>query len=161
MPIIRPSDPSTIVETTSEKEVTGATRMVRLSDTAGLSQFGAFVETLHPGARSSLRHWHATQDEFIYMLDGQVTAHEGPAATQLFPGDVACFKAGVAVGHFLQNDSGADCSYLVVGTRTPSDTITYPDHDRVLWFDDETGQESLTTLDGRPDAGSLYRAPGT
>ncbi len=159
MPIIRPADPATITETTAPGYVTGASRMVRLSDTGGLTQFGAFVETLMPGARSSLCHWHSSEDEFIYMLSGQVTLHEGPDATTLHPGEAVCFKAGVPVGHYLKNDSGAEASYLVVGTRSQADTTTYPDHDRIQHYDGAAGTHSYTTLDGTGGVGSAYGLP--
>ncbi|KJZ19708.1 cupin domain-containing protein [Loktanella sp. S4079] len=120
------------------------------SDTGGLTQFGAFVETLAPGARSSFRHWHQNEDEMIYMLNGTVTAHEGAISTALRPGDAATYRAGDPIGHYLENTSTEDASYLVIGTRARSDIITYPDHDRVLHFDRETTARKYFTTDGEP-----------
>ncbi|PUB18645.1 cupin domain-containing protein [Yoonia sediminilitoris] len=74
-----------------------------------------------PGCRSSLRHWHAQEDEFILALEGEVTLFEGSTESILHPGDAACFPASGPVGHYLENQSDTDLTYLVVGTRAPSD----------------------------------------
>ncbi len=101
-----------------------------LSDTGGLTQFGAFTETLPPGAHSSELHWHEKEDEFVYVLSGTVTLVEGDenglTATELSAGDAATFKAGVPLGHSLQNRSVDVATYLVVGTRTTNDHWHYP-----------------------------------
>jgi uncharacterized cupin superfamily protein len=103
-----------------------------LSDTGNLTQFGAFVETLTPGSKSSLLHWHSDEDELVYMLKGTVIVHEGDVRTVLSPGDAACFKAGDPVGHCLENISGEDAVYFLVGTRSGTDTVTYPGRNRRL-----------------------------
>ena len=103
----------------------GRYRAELLSDTGGLTQFGAFTETLWPGAKASRTHWHANEDEMIYVLSGTVTLIEGDTTTDLVHGDAATFKAGVATGHHLENRTQAPCRYLVVGTRSGDDTVTY------------------------------------
>lgn len=103
-----------------------------LSDAGGLTQFGAFVETLPPGSRSSHKHWHEREDEMIYVLSGTVTLIEGDAETEMQRGDAATFKAGVEIGHCLHNRSGDDASYLVIGTRAPDDVLHYADRDMKL-----------------------------
>jgi uncharacterized cupin superfamily protein len=102
-----------------------------IGDAAGLSQFGAHLERLPPRARSSLRHWHETEDELIYMLEGEVVLIED-VETTLGPGDAAAWQAGAPVGHCLENRSGADAVYLTVGTRGTRDVVHYPDHDLML-----------------------------
>lgn len=121
-----------------------------ISEPGGLTQFGAFIETLPPGSRSSIKHWHAAEDEMIYMLEGEATLHEGEATTLLRPGDAATFRAGDPVGHCLENRSAAPIRYLVVGTRAASDVVTYPDHDRVLRRDDAAGEDSWSDAAGAP-----------
>jgi uncharacterized cupin superfamily protein len=105
-----------------------------------------------------LCHWHAAEDEFVYMLQGEVTLWEGGVARVLRPGEAACFAAGVAAGHYLQNDSAAEARYLVVGTRAAADVVTYPDHDRVYQRAAD-GTARFTTLAGE-EAGSAYALPG-
>lgn len=100
-----------------------------LSDAGGLTQFGAFIETLPPGSRSSRKHWHEREDEFVYLISGTVVLHEDDKESEMRPGDAATFKAGVALGHCLENRSDAEATYLVVGTRSPDDVVHYPDHD--------------------------------
>jgi uncharacterized cupin superfamily protein len=103
-----------------------------LSDAGGLTQFGAFLETLPPGSRSSHKHWHEQEDELIYMLSGTATLHEGDTTAEMHAGDTATFKAGVALGHCLENRSDQNCTYLVVGTRAPNDVVHYADKDMRL-----------------------------
>ena len=101
-----------------------------LSDPGGLTQFGAFIEILPPGASSSFRHWHEAEDEMVVILSGEVILVEDREEV-LRPGDVAAWPAGLAIGHCLQNRSGAEARYLVIGTRGPADVIHYPDHDLI------------------------------
>lgn len=128
----------------------GPYRAELLSDTGGLTQFGCFIEVLPPGSRSSLMHWHQNEDELIHVLNGQVILHEGTTETVMQAGDTATFKAGEAVGHCLENRFDTDARYLVVGTRSMADTVTYPDHDRVLRLDRASGTRIYTTLGGEP-----------
>ncbi|MBB4953777.1 putative cupin superfamily protein [Agrobacterium vitis] len=133
MPIIRPEDAKYEQETGEGINAElGPYEARLLSDAGGLTQFGAFVETLPPGSRSSHKHWHEQEDEFIYMLSGIATLHEGDTITDMHPGDAATFKAGVALGHCLENRSTQDCTYLVVGTRSPNDVVHYADKDMLL-----------------------------
>lgn len=76
-----------------------------ISEAGGLTQFGAFIEVLQPSCRSSIKHWHSAEDEMVYVLAGEVTVVEGTSETLLHAGDAATFKAGVEVGHYLENRS--------------------------------------------------------
>ncbi|KJS09299.1 MAG: hypothetical protein VR78_16220 [Hoeflea sp. BRH_c9] len=105
----------------------GTYEALLLGDAGGLTQFGAFLETLHPGSQSSRQHWHENEDEFIYMIAGEVILLEDDRETLLVPGDAATFKAGVPVAHCLQNRSQTPASYLVVGTRAGRDVCHYRD----------------------------------
>lgn len=116
----------------AERESFGVSETRRLSDAGGLSQYGAYVQTLHPGARSSNNHWHENEDEFLYVLAGEVTVTEDGRAEVLVPGDAACWPAGVARAHHVCNRSDAPCSYLIVGTRVERDVCHYPDTGRTL-----------------------------
>lgn len=110
----------------------GTSNTVRLSTAGGLSQYGAYVQTLHPGARSSNNHWHENEDEFLYVLSGEVTVTEDGRAEVLRVGDAACWPAGVPHAHHVSNRSDAPCSYLIVGTRVARDVCHYPDTGRSL-----------------------------
>jgi uncharacterized cupin superfamily protein len=120
-----------------------------LSDTAGLTQFGAFIETLAPGSASSDRHWHEAEDEFLYLLDGTATVIENDGPHPLAPGDVCCWPAGIANGHHVQNRSDRPCSYLIVGTRAPADVVHYSDVDK-LYTRRADGTATRTRRDGSP-----------
>lgn len=102
----------------------------RLGDAAGLDQFGVNLLRLPTGAWSSQRHWHHGEDEFIWVLEGEVVLVEDEGETILRAGDCAGFKAGVQNGHKLENRSAADAVILEVGTRKPGgDHGEYPDID--------------------------------
>lgn len=108
----------------------------RLGNAVGLTQFGVNLTTLKPGAASSQRHWHAREDELIYMLSGEVVLCEDGGETVLRAGDAAGFRAGVANGHCLVNRSDRDAVFLEVGTRSPREEVDYPDIDMRLARDD-------------------------
>ncbi|QSJ19392.1 cupin domain-containing protein [Nostoc sp. UHCC 0702] len=100
----------------------------RLGNFALLNNFGVNLVTLEPGSCSALRHWHSHQDEFIYILSGELTLVTDAGAEILTPGMAAGFPAGEANGHHLVNQSSVVAVYLEVGDRTPNDQAIYPDH---------------------------------
>jgi uncharacterized cupin superfamily protein len=110
----------------------------RLGNAVGLDQFGVNLTRLKPGAQSAQRHWHETEDEFVYLVEGELVLSEDGGETILRPGDAAGFKAGVANGHCLINRSAHDAVYLEVGTRAVRDRAQYPDID-LLVRKDENG----------------------
>jgi uncharacterized cupin superfamily protein len=120
-----------------DKLVAGRSRK-RLGDEAGLTQFGVNLTMLTPGAFSSLRHWHENQDEFVFLIEGELTLIEDEGETLLRPGDAAGFKAAVANGHHLVNRSNSDAVYLEIGTRTPRERAHFSDADLIATAD-ETG----------------------
>ena len=112
----------------------------RLGNAAGLTQFGVNLTTLKPGAASAQRHWHASEDEFVYMLVGEVVLCEDDGEVVLRSGDAAGFKAGVANGHCLVNRSDSDAVYLEVGTRAVRETAEYPDIDMRMERDEKSAR---------------------
>ena len=121
----------------AERESFGITDTVRLSDAGGLSQYGACVQTLQPGARSANNHWHEQEDELLYVLSGEVTITEGDDTQVLLAGDAACWPAGVPTAHHASNRSSEPCSYLIVGTRVTHDICHHPDVGKTLYNEGE------------------------
>ena len=101
----------------------------RLGDAAGLQNFGVNLVKIEPESCSSIRHWHAKQDEFIYILEGEVTLVTNAGEQTLKAGMAAGFPAGVADGHHLINRSNSVVIYLEIGDRTPEEEVNYPDVD--------------------------------
>ena len=102
----------------------------RLGDAAGLTDFGVNLLRLPAGAWSSQRHWHSAEDEFVYVLEGEVTLVTDAGEEMLRPGDCAGFKAGTFDGHHLQNRSQRDAVVLEIGSRkVAEDEGEYPDID--------------------------------
>ena len=123
-----------------------ARERTRLADAAGLTQYGVNLVRLKPGAWSSQRHWHIEQDEFIYVLSGEVTLVTNAGAEILRAGDCAGFKAGDEDGHHLQNRSNADVTFIEIGTRLPGDGTNYSDIDMMV----PAGAKGYRHRDGRP-----------
>ena len=101
----------------------------RLGDAGGLRDFGINLMTLPPGSRSSQRHWHSDEDEFVYLLEGEVMLVEDGGETLLRAGDCAAFPKGSGNGHHLINRSSTMAVYLEVGSRNPNDLTTCSDID--------------------------------
>ncbi|THD60494.1 cupin domain-containing protein [Phenylobacterium sp.] len=120
----------------------------RLGNAVGLDQFGVNLLTLPPGAWSAQRHWHAAEDEFVYILEGEVVLVDDGGEQVLRAGDCAGFKAGVANGHHLVNRSDRDARLLEVGTRSAdgADPVDYPDIDMIV----PLGSDDYHHRDGTP-----------
>lgn len=100
-----------------------------LGDLFCLSNFGVNLTKLAPGAGSALRHSHAKQDEFIYILQGNPTLITNAGETELLPGMCAGFKAGTGNAHQLVNRTNEEVNYLEIGDRSAGDIVQYPDDD--------------------------------
>ena len=121
-----------------------------LGDVFGLSQFGVNLTVLAPGCSSSQRHWHEKEDEFIYVLDGEVILVDDLGETVLTAGMCAGFKAGVPNGHKLVNRSAMPASVLEVGTRLAVETAHYPDPDVDMMAVKENGRFRVLHKNGTP-----------
>jgi uncharacterized cupin superfamily protein len=106
----------------------GRTRR-RLGDAGRLRDFGVNLMTLPPGGWSSQRHWHSHEDEFVYLLEGEVVLIEDGGETMLRAGDCAAFPKGSGDGHHMVNRSSAMAVYLEVGSRKPQDVANCSDID--------------------------------
>jgi uncharacterized cupin superfamily protein len=120
-----------------------------LGDLFGLTNFGVNLTRLAPGAESSLRHAHARQDEFVYILEGRPTLVTNRGPTELAPGMCAGFKAGDGDAHHLVNRTSEDVLYLEIGDRTPGDSAIYPDEDMQV-VQDADGKWRYLHKDGTP-----------
>lgn len=115
----------------------GAMLTEALSEAGGIKPFGAYLQTLQPGAKSSTRHWHEKEDEFLFVVSGQATVVEDDGEHVLQAGDSACWPAGVSNAHHVLNRSTEPCSYLIVGTRPTHDVCHYPDVGKTLHTEGE------------------------
>jgi uncharacterized cupin superfamily protein len=116
----------------------------RLGDAGGLTQFGVNLLTLAPGTWSSQRHWHSAEDEFVYVLSGEVVLITDAGEEILRAGDCAAFPKGAADGHHLLNKSDALAVCLEIGTRSADDVCLYPDLDlqidsKIGWYAHKDG----------------------
>jgi uncharacterized cupin superfamily protein len=118
----------------------------RLGDALGLTNFGVNLLRVPPGCASSQRHWHTRQDEFVYVLAGEVVLVTDGGEQTLSAGMAAGFPAGTGDGHHLVNRSDRDALLLEVGDRMPGDEVDYADIDMMIrWVD---GEERFLRKDG-------------
>lgn len=120
----------------------------RLGDAHGLTNFGVNMVTLAPGGCSAARHWHSRQDEFVYIVEGEIALVTDAGEQVLKPGMAACFPAGKPDGHMLVNRTAAPVHYLEVGDRTEGDEAEYPDDDLARRSID--GKPAFCHKDGTP-----------
>lgn len=119
-----------------------------LGDLFGLKNFGVNLTRLSPQSMSALRHAHAKQDEFVYVLQGTATLHTDDGAVTLVPGMCAGFRAGTGNAHHLVNETDEDVVYLEIGDRTPGDSAVWPDDD--LQVIEIEGKKRMAHRDGTP-----------
>jgi uncharacterized cupin superfamily protein len=131
----RTVDPATVAERTGSSypapfaEVCGGRGKRALGNEVGLTHFGVNLTRLDPGAASALRHWHTREDEFVYVLEGELTLVTDAGEQAIGPGMAAGFPAGVADGHHLVNRTDRPALYLEIGDRSDEDEVYYPDVD--------------------------------
>jgi uncharacterized cupin superfamily protein len=123
-------------------------RKRRIGDAVGIKQFGVNLVELGPGDMSSQRHWHEVEDEFVFVLDGELTLITDEGEQILTAGLCAGFPAGKASGHHMINRSARPARYLEVGTRVKNDVVHYADIDLHLKVVDDA--EHWTDKKGRP-----------
>jgi len=119
-----------------------------LGNVFDLTQFGVNLTTLAPGTWSAHRHWHENEDEFVFVVEGEITLIDDAGEHLLKPGMCAGFKAGVANGHHLVNKTNAPVTYLEIGTRAPREQAHYSDVDMLYVRDGNT--ITVTRKSGEP-----------
>jgi uncharacterized cupin superfamily protein len=122
----------------------------RVGDALGLTRIGINHTTLPPGKESSMRHWHTHEDEFVYVLSGEVVLRTGSGEQLLRAGMCAGFAAGCEDGHQLINRSAAAAVYLEVSNRDPADCGHYSDPDVDLLWNAPHARGRFTRRDGGP-----------
>jgi uncharacterized cupin superfamily protein len=129
----------------------------KLGDAAGLTQFGVNLCRLPPGAWSSQRHWHTAEEEFVFVVSGEVVLVTDAGEEVLRAGDAAGFPANDANGHCFQNRSDREAQILEVGTRGAGDVAYYPDIDMVAPAGGKPA--AYTRRDGTPYPDIRRRGP--
>ncbi len=145
---IPPLEPETAESHAPLEDDCGPFATAALGDPGGLTQFGVRIERLPPGSSSSMRHWHSAEDEFVYVLDGQLVLVEDTGESVMSEGTAAAFPAGIRNGHCLMNRSRGDATFLVAGWRDPEDVCTYSGRDRICVK--SGGAARFTRRDGSP-----------
>lgn len=120
----------------------------KVSDHAGLTQYGVNITTLPPGEWSAQRHWHEQEDEFTYILSGELVLITDDGDEIVRAGDMMGFPAGVNNGHHLVNRSDKNAVYMEIGTRILNEVAHYPDVD--LHVEMKDGVDVFTRKDGTP-----------
>lgn len=121
----------------------------RLGDAAGLTKFGVNLTRLEPGSASAQRHWHEKEDEFVFVLEGELVLVTDGGEQVLKAGMAAGFPAGKPDGHHLVNRSGKPARLLEIGDRPTEDRFHYSDID-LEGYDTPDGTSVFTHKDGKP-----------
>ncbi|MES1158802.1 MAG: cupin domain-containing protein [Terricaulis silvestris] len=121
-----------------------------LGDAAGLTQFGVNLVRIPPGSWSSQRHWHEKEDEFVWVVEGELVLVTDSGEEVFRAGDCAGFKASVHDGHCFQNRSDKDALILAIGTRSDEDWGEYSDIDMKFWGARYSGKGEYTRKNGDP-----------
>lgn len=116
----------------------------------GLNHLGINQTTLPPGKESSMRHYHTREDEFIYVLQGEVVLCTDDGEQLLTAGMCAGFPAGVTQGHQLVNRSSAPAVYLEVSNKEDSDAAHYTDPEVDMLWSPPHAPRCITHRDGSP-----------
>jgi uncharacterized cupin superfamily protein len=122
----------------------------RLGDAVGLTRIGVNLTTLPPGKESSMRHWHTHEDEFVYVLEGEVLLRTEAGEQRLSAGMCAGFPAGSRDGHHLINRGTRPAVYLEISNRDPADSGHYSDPDVDLVWNPPHAPGKFTRRDGTP-----------
>jgi len=100
----------------------------RLARVLGVTQFGVNHLTLEPGAYSGLRHWHEQEDEFVFVLEGELILIDDNGEHPLASGMYVAFPASEPNAHHLCNRSTSPASFLAIGSRhRGAENVHYPD----------------------------------
>jgi uncharacterized cupin superfamily protein len=119
-----------------------------LGDFFGLTQYGVNLTTLAPGSWSAHRHWHENEDEFVFVVEGEITLIDDAGEHLLKPGMCAGFKSGVRNGHHLVNKTNTPVTYLEIGTRAQVERAYYSEAD--MFFEKDGAKTTVTRRNGAP-----------
>lgn len=119
----------------------------RLGTHAGLTNFGVVLTRIEPGGMSSQRHAHLTQDEFVWVLEGETVLVTNDGRQTLTAGTCVGFPKATGDAHHFLNETQEDVLLLVVGDKTPGEVATYPDVDLLGRMLDD-GRYVFTHKDG-------------
>jgi uncharacterized cupin superfamily protein len=124
--ILRSSDVPEIVGSypnSSEKLSAGRA----IGRTAGLLRIGLHIERLPSGTRTSWPHAESLEEEFAYVLEGEVDCWVDGTVHRMTAGDLAAFPSGTGISHTFINNSDRDAVLFVGGEANKSDNrIVYP-----------------------------------
>jgi uncharacterized cupin superfamily protein len=103
-----------------------------------------------PGRSAWPRHWHASNDEALFVLKGAGTLSIGEARVALRPGDYVALPPGPDSAHLLTNDGPGPLEYLALSTMIPTDMTIYPASGKVGLFAGSApgGPKEARFLDG-------------
>ena len=120
----------------------------RVGNAAGLTQFGVNRAVLPPGRRTAARHWHEAEEEFVIVVSGEVVLRDDQGDAVLRAGDCAGLRASEANGHAIENRSDEPAVIFEIGSRSPDETVHYPDDD--LRLERRRNKRSWVRKDGTP-----------
>jgi uncharacterized cupin superfamily protein len=103
-----------------------------LTEPFGAVATGMSIYELAPGNAAWPYHFEATEEEWLIVIDGELTLRTPEGEAVLRTGDVACFQAGSAGAHAVRNHTDAPVLYAMPSTNARfGGASIYPDSDKV------------------------------
>jgi uncharacterized cupin superfamily protein len=124
---------------------------------AGLLRIGIHLMRVPPGKRTSYPHAESAEEEFVYVIEGEIDAWLDGELHHMKAGDFAAFPSGTGICHTFINDGERDALLLSGGEADKSNNrIYYPlnlgrrsDMPWSRWWDDVPKRPQVGH-DGRP-----------
>src|SRR5262249_52894582 len=113
---------------------TGSSREIAVA--LGSRDLGYCLTTVPPGSPSCPFHFHHSEEEMFFVLEGRGVLRQGDGRGDeeripIGPGDFIAFPPGTGIAHQFLNTGESPLVYLGVSTRVRSDVAEYPDSDKI------------------------------
>ncbi len=102
----------------------------RLGAAAGGEKLGCSLYELPPGKAAFPLHAHLSNEEAVYLLEGEGVLRLGDAEHPIRAGDYMAFRAG-GDAHQIVNRSGAPLRFLALSTMSYPEVARYPESQKV------------------------------
>ncbi|HEY0417586.1 MAG TPA: cupin domain-containing protein [Gaiellaceae bacterium] len=89
-----------------------------LGEAVGAERTGFAVYELAPGQTAWPYHYELSEEEWLFVVDGELVLRAPGGETTLRPGDVVCFPVGPDGAHQMRNDSAAPVRFAMPSAGT-------------------------------------------
>jgi uncharacterized cupin superfamily protein len=112
----------------------------RFGEMIGASRMAAAVYEIPPGQAVCPYHYES-QEEWLLVLQGQLTVRHPEGEDVLGPGDVTAFPVGPAGAHKTTNNGAETVRLVIVATNERIGYYAYPDSNKIAFWSDSSDPE--------------------